>query len=253
METITSHGQKTALVTGSAAGIGLEVSRTLVERGFRVLMTDQDEVAGRASAESLGADFHSLDVTDEKAWREVESYLTDHYGRLDVLVNNAGIYAAGTIEEAKVSDWQRVQGVNVIGVLLGCQTAIRLMKHRGGSIVNMSSGAALRPGPGAAVYSATKSAVWNLTRTTALHCAREGYGIRCNSVHPGMVDTQMVSGRVDTEEARELLYREADALHPLGRVATPEDIASAVAFLASEESAYMTGIALPVDGGYAIA
>lgn len=244
--------QLTALVTGAATGIGKAVSIALIERGYRVLMTDRDEELGAAMAEAVGADFLPLDVADESAWLTLESHVSKEYSGLDVLVNNAGIYIAGTIEDASIADWERVQRVNVIGVLLGCQYAIRSMRERGGSIINISSGAALRPKSSAAVYSATKSAVWNLTRSTALHCAEQQYNIRCNSVHPGMVDTQMVAGRVSDDVARASLYAQAHAVHPLGRMASTADIAAAVVFLASPESSYLTGVALPVDGGYAI-
>ena len=247
-----SIAQLTALVTGAATGIGKAVSVALIERGYRVLMTDRDEKLGAATAETVGADFLPLDVANESDWRAVESHVSRAYSGLDVLVNNAGIYVGGTIEDASVDDWERVQGVNVIGVLLGCQFAIRSMREHGGSIINISSGAALRPKSSAAVYSATKSAVWNLTRSTALHCAEQQYNIRCNSVHPGMVDTQMVAGRVDDESARARLYEQAHSVHPLGRMASAADIAAAVVFLASPESSYLTGVALPVDGGYAI-
>jgi len=244
--------QLTALVTGAATGIGKAVSIALIERGYRVLMTDRDEELGAAMAAAVGADFLPLDVADESAWFTVESHVSKEYSGLDVLVNNAGIYVAGTIEDASIADWERVQRVNVIGVLLGCQYAIRSMRERGGSIINISSGAALRPKSSAAVYSATKSAVWNLTRSTALHCAEQQYNIRCNSVHPGMVDTQMVAGRVSDDAARASLYAQGHAVHPLGRMASTADIAAAVVFLASPESSYLTGVALPVDGGYAI-
>lgn len=242
----------TALVTGAATGIGKAVSLALLQVGYRVVMTDRDEELGRAAAAAANADFHQLDVADESSWRAAEVYVGKKYAGLDVLVNNAGIYVGGTIEDTSVADWERVQRINVIGVLLGCQCGIRLMRKRGGSIINISSGAALRPKSGAAAYSASKSAVWSLTRTTALHCAEQKYNIRCNSLHPGMVDTQMVAGRADDESAREILYSQAHAVHPLGRMASVEDIASAALFLASPESAYLTGVALPVDGGYAI-
>lgn len=242
-----------ALVTGAATGIGLAISTRLIERGFRVVITDQNAVEGAPVAQRLGADFFELDVTQVEAWRRVESALQERYGKLNVLVNNAGIYKAGSIEDASLEDWHHLQSVNVSGVFLGCQTGIRLMKKDGGAIINLSSGAALRPASGAALYSATKSAVWSLTRTTALYCAEQGYNIRCNSVHPGMVDTQMVAGRAASPEAKAQLYKEANARHPLGRMASADDVARVVAFLASDDASYMTGAAVPVDGGYAIA
>lgn len=243
---------KVALVTGGATGIGLSVAATLSGRNYRVIIGDIDETRGREAAERLGVLYVRLDVADERSWSSAIGFVEENAGRLDVLVNNAGIYRAGNIEDVSVADWMALQSVNVVGVILGCQYAIKAMKERGGSIINISSGAALRPKSTAAAYSASKSAVRSLTRTTALHCGEQKYNIRCNSIHPGMVDTEMVSGRVEGDEAKKELYDKSHGLHPLGRMADAVDIAAAVAFLASDEASYITGVALPVDGGYAI-
>lgn len=244
---------KVALVTGAASGIGKHIAERLVGHGCRVVATDIDCAAGAAAAKDSGAEFLHHDITSEHDWETVFNVIRERHCAVDVVVNNAGIYAAGNVEHTTLDDWHRIMGVNAAGVFLGCKHAIAAMKERGGSIVNVSSGAALRPTSGAAAYSASKSAVWSLTRTTALHCAESGYDIRCNAVHPGMVDTPMVAGRAKDDDSRRELYEKCAALHPLGRMASVQDVAAAVIFLASDEARYLTGVSLPVDGGYAIA
>ncbi|TXS96460.1 glucose 1-dehydrogenase [Parahaliea maris] len=244
--------RKVAIVTGAARGIGRSIAAKLIEAGCKLVITDLDREEGIKAARALEADFFAHDVADEDSWRSLMSHVSSSYGRLDVLVNNAGIYRSGSIEDVSLEDWMVLQSVNVAGVFLGCKFAIPLMKACGGVIINMSSGAALRPNSGAALYSASKSAVWNLTRTTALHCAEQGYNIRCNSIHPGMVDTEMVASMAVGEEALRELYTKGAALHPLRRMASVEDIAAVAAFLATDSAEYLTGVALPVDGGYAI-
>lgn len=243
---------RVALVTGGASGIGLSIAKALVARSCQVIITDIDQAQGLAAGNQVGARFIAHDVSLEDSWISLMDTVRREFGRLDILVNNAGIYLSGSIEDATIEDWTKLQAVNVVGVLLGCKYAIEMMKGGGGAIVNMSSGAALRPNSAATAYSATKSAVWSITRTTALHCAEQKYGIRCNSVHPGMVDTDMVSSRVQDEQSRQALHEKIRQIHPLGRMAEVDDVAAAVVFLASDEASYLTGVALPVDGGYAI-
>ena len=236
---------KIALVTGAASGIGRACARRLAAEGARVVLADRDRDNGEAAARELRQRFALLDVTEEADWARVVGELD----RLDVLVNAAGIGISGDIETTTLGDWRRVHAVNSEGVFLGCQAAIRLMKQTGGSIINLSSVAGLIGDPGLAAYCASKGAVRLLTKSIALHVARKGYGIRCNSVHPSFVATPMVDallvGTRDPAKARERLEHAA----PLGRFAEPDEIASLVLYLASDESRFVTGAELVIDGG----
>jgi 3(or 17)beta-hydroxysteroid dehydrogenase len=243
---------KVAVVTGGASGIGHGAAAQLSAMGCQVILTDIAGEQGQEIADRIGAHFLIQDVASEASWRSVIGTIEERYGRLDILVNNAGIYAAGNIETTDLLSWNRLQEVNAGSVFLGCKYGIGLMKRTGGSIINVSSGAALRPTSSAAAYSASKSAVWNLTRTTALYCAEQAYGIRCNSIHPGLVETPMVAERAGDESERQELYGKYAAMHPVGRMARISDVVAAIIFLASDEAEYLTGVALPVDGGYAI-
>jgi 3(or 17)beta-hydroxysteroid dehydrogenase len=176
------------------------------------------------------------------------------HGRLDILVNNAGVGGSGgSIEEAGVDDWDRVMDINAKGVFLGCKAAVAAMKRNerptGGSIVNMSSIAGLVGAPAIPVYSASKGAVRLLTKSVALHCAKKGYGIRCNSVHPSYTDTPMVDRMVDNHHNPDRLRSALEAAAPLGRMGVPADVANAVLYLASDDSTFVTGAELTVDGG----
>jgi len=243
---------KVALVTGGASGIGEGVATRMASMGCTVILTDIVQEQGQKTADRIGAQFHVHDVASESSWKSVISAIEQRHGRLNILVNNAGVYAAGSIETTELRTWNKIQEVNAGGIFLGCKYGIGLMKRTGGSIINVSSGAALRPTSSAVAYSASKSAVWSLTRTTALHCAEQAYGIRCNSVHPGLVETPMVASRAGDERERQELYDKYAAMHPIGRMARISDVVAAIIFLASDEAEYLTGVALPVDGGYAI-
>lgn len=245
---------KTALITGGASGIGKAVAETFAEQGAAVVIADVDAERGRAVADALSARFELLDVRDEDAWRRVTAAILDRLGRLDVLVNNAGTGGSGgSIEEAGVEDWDRVMDINAKGVFLGCKHGVAAMKDNdaptGGSIVNMSSIAGLVGAPAIPVYSASKGAVRLLTKSVALHCAKRGYGIRCNSVHPSYTDTPMVDRMVDGHHTPERLRQAIEAAAPLGRMGAPADVAGAVLYLASDDSAFVTGSELTVDGG----
>ncbi len=257
---------KVALVTGAAKGIGTATAALLASEGAKVLLTDIDEAAGEKAADQVQnqsgtASFIAHDVTDEAAWERVVTHAVETYGRLDILVNNAGIAPkGGPIEDLSLEDWRHVTAIDLDSVFLGCKYAIRAMKQNGsesgGSIINISSIMGLVGQANAAAYNAAKGGVRLLTKVAALECAEAGYGIRVNSVHPGFVDTPLVrnavsdgvvAGRMGSEnEAFELLTM----LHPIGRLGVPRDIANAILFLASEESAFMTGAELVVDGGY---
>ena len=240
---------KSALITGAASGIGRATAALFHAEGARVAATDRNE-AGLAS---LGADADLTlpqDVTDEARWREVVDAVVAAFGRLDILVNSAGIGVLGNIETTTLADWRKVNAVNAEGTFLGCREAVRAMKDTGGgSIVNLSSVAGIIGDASSAAYCASKGAVRLLTKSAALHCARAGYKIRVNSVHPSFAETPMVLEGVarakDPERVREGLKRAA----PMGRMGRAEEIAAAILYLASDESAFTTGAEIVVDGG----
>ena len=182
-------------------------------------------------------------MTDDEAWRAVGDGVVARCGGLDILVNNAGVVVVASIESIALEDWRRVQRVNVDGTFLGCGHGVRVMKARGGAILNMSSVSGIVGGHNLVAYNAAKGAVRFLTKSVALHCARQGYGVRCNSIHPGFVETRMLediaagAGGRDPEALREKLR----AGVPLGRNAEPDEVAALAAYLASDEAAFATG------------
>jgi len=225
---------KTALVTGGASGIGLALAQRFALEGAHVVIGDVDAAAGeRACAETPNFAFERLDVTDDQAWQAVTDGVAARYGRLDILVNNAGIIAVASIESITLETWRRVQSVNVDGTFLGCRHGVRVMKERGGAILNMSSVSGIVGGHNLVAYNAAKGAVRLLTKSVALHCARQGYGIRCNSIHPGFVETRMLDDIADGRDP-EALREKLRAGVPLGRNAEPSEIAALAAYLASD-------------------
>jgi len=244
---------KVVLVTGAASGLGAASARMLVREGARVALSDINEEAGQALAKELGmaARFWHLDVTNEDEWTSVVDSVLATFGRLDALVNNAGIGIAKDVETISLKEWRLVNAINLDGVFLGCKHGIRAMRQCGakGSIINMSSvaglvGAAALPG-----YCASKGGVRLLTKSVALHCAKQGYGIRCNSVHPVFIDTPMVDSLAKlTGDAAVGKERMAKSI-PIGRLGEPDEIAYAVVYLASDESRLMTGSEFVLDGG----
>ena len=241
---------KVALISGAAQGIGAAEARLFAREGASVGIGDILEDHGRRLeaeiAEASGhAVFVRLDVTSESDWRSAVEAVVTRFGKLDVLVNNAGIYQRAIIEETTAESWDLVMGVNAKGVFLGTRAAIPAMRAAGGgSIVNISSINGLVGTPMSSVYNAAKGAVRVLTKSTAIQYAREG--IRANSVHPGSTDTTMLDSAYPDAESRE---RRSAAI-PLGRLGRPEEVAYGVLFLASDESSYMTGSELVIDGGW---
>lgn len=238
---------KVALVSGGSKGIGAATSRRFAKEGAHVGICDIDRSAGSALADELAnaglsATFRSLDVTKAAQWQAALQALADQHGGVDILVNNAGIYFRHGLENVDESEWDSVLAVNAKGPFLGAKAAIPLMKQRGGgSIINISSTAGIR-GSVAPHYGASKGAVRLLTKSIAVSFARDG--IRCNSVHPGPIDTEMGHAAVPENYRDQRLGRV-----PLGRFGTPDEIANAILFLASDESSFMTGSELIVDGG----
>lgn len=246
---------KTALVTGAARGLGAATARMLAAEGARVLLTDIDEAgvleqAARINETSDGyAAAMIQDVTSEAAWQEVLAVAQKDLGGLNILVNNAGIGALGSVVDETLDNWRHVHAIDLDSVFLGCKYAIPLMEASGGgSIVNISSVSGIIAGHNLAAYNSAKAAVRHLSKSVALHCARSGNGIRCNSVHPSFIDTPILdglAGREGRDQAIDKLRRQI----PLGRVGDPDDVAYAVLYLASDESAFVTGSELVVDGG----
>jgi 3(or 17)beta-hydroxysteroid dehydrogenase len=239
---------KVALITGAASGIGRATAGLFHRQGAKVAATDRNEAGLKALGED--ADLTLVqDVTDEARWREVVDAAVAAFGRLDILVNSAGIAVLGNIETTTLADWRKVNAVNVEGAFLGCREAVRAMKGTGGSIVNLSSVAGIIGDASSTAYCASKGAVRLLTKSAALHCARAGYGIRVNSVHPSFAETPMVLEGIarakDPERVRAGLMRAA----PMGRMGRAEEVANMILFLTTDESSFTTGAEFMVDGG----
>jgi NAD(P)-dependent dehydrogenase (short-subunit alcohol dehydrogenase family) len=247
---------KVAVVTGSGMGLGRASCRLLAAEGATVVCTDVAMSPGEETAELIRkaggkAQFQQLDVSKPENWPRVMAEVEREHGRLDVMVNNAGICHVGTIEDTTLEHWRHTMAVNAEGVFLGCQHAIGLMKRSGGgSIINLSSIDGVIGEADLAAYCASKGAVRTLTKAVAAHCAEKRYGIRCNSIHPGYIWTPQTEnylrglGHLEKERAKAL------ARHPIGKLGEPDDIAFMVLYLASDESKFVTGAEMVVDGGY---
>lgn len=241
---------KVALISGGARGQGATEARMLAMEGASVVFGDILDEAGKqveAQIRELGgeATYVHLDVTSESDWQSAVDTAVSAYGRLNILVNNAGILIRKTLEETTGEDWDRIMSINAKGVFLGTRAAIPAMREAGGgSVVNISSTAGLVSSPsGSASYTATKGAVRLLTKSTAIQYAREG--IRCNSVHPGPIETDMIQDSLNDPAQMELRMQRL----PMGRVGKPEEVAYGVIYLASDESSFVTGSELVIDGG----
>jgi len=243
---------KTVLITGGASGIGRECARHFLDRGARVAVADIDLQRGAEAATELGAGavFFTLDVASESSWTALIASIRSSWGRLDVLVNAAGIALNADIEETTLEQFHRIHAVNVDGVFLGCKAVMPLMRAGGGgSIVNLSSIAGLRGVAKLAAYNSAKGAVRLLTKSVALHCAEKAYNIRCNSLHPSYVDTPMVRDMINASPNPERLESVMNRVSPLNRMARPAEVAAAVVFLASDAASFINGAEIPVDGG----
>ncbi|WP_374571877.1 SDR family NAD(P)-dependent oxidoreductase [Phenylobacterium sp.] len=258
---------KVAVVTGGASGIGRACAERLAEEGAIVVVTDVQDAKGAetvAAIEKAGgkASYIHHDVTSEAAWVDVAGQVEKGHGRLDILVNNAGIGLGGSILEMTLADFQRQTAVNVDGVFLGVKHCIPLMRKSGdgGSVINMSSVAGLKGAANLAGYCATKGAVRLFTKAVAMECANAKDGVRVNSVHPGIIETPIWDTIVGTGEPGSntaaprgaTLDAMAEMAVPLGMKGWPQDIANGVLWLASEESRYVTGAELVIDGGLSV-
>ena len=242
-----------AFISGGASGIGEASARRFVEEGARVVIGDLNAERAAAVAAGLGAAARHvpLDVTQEESWRAAFATVASLHGRLDILVNSAGISIASNIESCDFALWQRHQKINADGVFLGCKYGLGLMKDttRAGAIVNLSSTLGLRSHADFVAYGSSKAAVLSVTRSVALHCCQQGYPIRCNAVHPGATLTPMMQGVLDASPDPAQLLEILAAGHPMKRVGQPQELANAILFLASDEASFITGVSLPVDGG----
>ena len=241
---------KVVLVTGAGSGIGRAAAKLLAAEGATVIVGDINQPGGLETVHRTGgrARFLLHDTAQEADWKRIIDDILAREGRLDGLVNNAGIAGPfpSTFESETVEQWQRILSINVQGVFLGCKHGVPAMRRSGGgSIVNLSSLAAFLGTPDLSAYGASKGAVRQFTKTVAIDCARKGYKVRCNSVHPGVILTPMGEGILPSDRARERMRKHI----PIGEFGAPEDIAYGILYLISDESRFVTGTELVIDGG----
>lgn len=244
---------KVALITGAASGIGAAIAKAFADEGARVVVADIHQERGQALAASLGPNalFVMLDVAREDQWAQAMEFVAASYGRLDVLVNNAGITGLESgrphdPEHASLEDWHKVMAINLDGVFLGCKHAIAAMrKAGGGSIINMSSRSGLVGIPHAAAYAASKAAIRNHSKTVALYCAEQNLNIRCNSIYPASIRTAMWEAMIHSPDEEKAML----ASMPLHRFGRPDEVAAVAVMLASDEATYITGSEFNIDGG----
>ncbi|MBQ73947.1 MAG: short-chain dehydrogenase [Gammaproteobacteria bacterium] len=239
---------KVCIVTGAASGLGEADVRLLAAEGASVIMTDINRDAGARIANDTGAEFIYQDVSVEEDWATLVKGVVEKYGHLDVLVNNAGIGVIADIETTTTEIWRKVLGVHLDSTFWGCQQAVKAMKETGGgSIINISSTTALTGAATYMAYSAAKGAIRSMSKSVALHCRANKYNIRCNSVHPGLIDTPIARDALSTLGGVDLSGDDADAIMGATGVGEPNDVANMVLFLASNESKHVNGTELIID------
>lgn len=246
---------KCALVTGAASGLGLRISERFLDEGARVLMTDIAAGPLAREAGRLGTPHIVHDVTREADWAAAIAAAREELGGLHILVNNAGIGPSGTVEDTSLETWRQCHAVNLDGTFLGCRAALPLIRETvaregaRGAILNLSSIAGVIAGANMAAYNSAKAAVRHLTKSVALHCAKEGWPIRANSLHPAFIDTPILDNFTRPGSDRAALLAKLARQIPLGQVGDPDDVAYAALYLCSDEAKFVTGAELWIDGG----
>ncbi|MGE0153741.1 MAG: SDR family oxidoreductase [Reyranellaceae bacterium] len=243
---------RTFIVTGGVSGIGAAAARIAHGRGANLVLTDLDEEAGAAIVRELGQRvlFLRHDVTKEAEWIGVVAETRKRFGRLDGMINSAGVGRVASIEDCTLEEFRFVNAVNATGTFLGCKHGVLAMKESGGgSLVNISSVLGLRGMNGAVAYCASKGSVRLLSKSVAMHCAAMGYGIRCNSVHPGWIETPMIAPRIAHSPDPAATRAQMERMHPIGRLGRPEEIGALCVFLLSDEASLITGAEFVADGG----
>ena len=240
---------KVGLITGAAQGLGREMAKMMIKHGAKILITDINEDALKETAKELSCGYLILDVTKENHWKVAIKKIEEDEGSLNILVNNAGIGGGGDIENTDLDSWHQVHSVNLDSVFLGCKYAIPLMRDSGnGSIINISSMSGIVASHNMSAYNSSKAAVRHLSKSVALHCAKSTNLVRCNSIHPVFTRTAMVQSMIDSAPDRNIEEKLVKQI-PLRKLAEPIDIANAAVFLASDESSFITGTELVIDGG----
>jgi 3(or 17)beta-hydroxysteroid dehydrogenase len=243
---------KVAVVTGGASGVGAAVSRRLAQEGAEVIVVDLQQKLGASIVDEIGeaAVFHEMDITDEGAWDGLNAVVDQRFGRLDVLAHCAGVTGFGNIEDTPLANWRRTMDINAMGALLANRFAVQAMRRSGGgSIVNVGSASGLRAASHMVAYCASKAALLQITRCTALHCGENDYNIRCNTVLPGAIDTPLIDELAQRVGGRAQLLERSAKRHVLKRMGQPEEIAAAILYLASDDASFVTASTFVVDGG----
>lgn len=235
---------KTAIVTGGSEGIGKAIAEEFLNQGASVVIANRSAEKGQQAADELGCSFIQCDVSSYDAVTDLVDRTVDEHGGLDIMVNNAGIGMTGTVETTGIDDWQQLLEVNLNGVIYGTRAAMPYLKESSGCVLNVASVFGLVGGPQTAAYATAKGAVVNFTRTTAVDYAEAG--VRVNSICPGFVRTAMTESELEKDSFYEFVLSQT----PIDRVAEPEEVAEPAAFMASDAASYITGVNLPIDGGW---
>ena len=240
---------KVALITGAAQGLGKEMAKSMIAEGAEVYISDINQEQLDKTVTELSCSGINLDVTKSEDWKKAVSHIQDKSGSLNILVNNAGIGNGGDIESTDMDTWKLVHNVNLDSVFLGCKYALPLMRESGnGSIINISSMSGIVASHNTSAYNSSKAAVRHLSKSIALHCAKSTNLVRCNSIHPVFTRTAMVQSMIDAAPERNIEQKLIQQI-PIRKLAEPIDIANAAIFLASDESSFITGTELLIDGG----